>query len=146
GFRMSDFGRLEPTFFSDYPVAELFKPVDQQIRRIGHQRLRLKSVRDAAGLHTRVARRADIYAAVAHHHGAIERGLALRHQRLNADRMGLFWSKLLPAETPRKCRPSPSASTMARLITTGLLVSTAIRTPASSSRSRVSRTPGYSVV
>src|SRR5207249_3594867 len=81
----------------DDPIAKLLDPIDQQIRRIHCQRLRLKSIGHTARLHLGIARGPDIHAAVTHHHGEVAGGLAFRHEGLYPDRMRFLLLEAVPS-------------------------------------------------
>ena len=94
--------------------------------------LRLKSVRDAAGLDVGIARGPNVHAAVAHHHGALACRAALFKQCLDADRIRLLLLEAV-SSVDLKEMPSqaPALPPCERLNRTGLLVNTAILTSAS---------------
>src|SRR6202034_1309992 len=54
------------------------------------ERLRLESVRDAAGFHIRIAGRLYIHGTIAYHHGPLARGSAFGHEGFDADGVRLL--------------------------------------------------------
>lgn len=67
--------------------------IDEEVRRIFHESLRLKSPGDAARFNAGIARSHYIYGTVAHHQCPVALCFAFRHERLNTDGM-----RLLPGE------------------------------------------------
>src|ERR1022692_112038 len=90
GVRPSVFRKAVWLETSNYIVCKLVHIVHHDIGRVLFKTLGLETVRDAAGFHHRVARRANIYAAVSHHDGPLARDSALFQQLLNADRIRLL--------------------------------------------------------
>src|SRR5262249_53826957 len=80
-----------------HPITQFLDPIDEQIRAVHVEGLRLKAIRHAASGHLRVPGCAHIDAAIAYHHRPLSRRFALRYQRLAADRCRLLPPKSFPA-------------------------------------------------